>query len=208
MPTYTNEPPNDPRGHSLQLMRCPTGRPVTAIVTSVDLVGTPTHFWHGRTIPCEVDQCEPCEAGMPWRWHGYLAALQPTEHFHFLFEFTARSSRAFLEYKNSYGSLRGCLFQAKRVNMAPNARVIIQTRPADLAKIKLPDPPDLVKVLSMIWNIATPDMAIGPLMKNLPRVMVDSAGKATQLRPGAGPNGKQHDSEPDDPPISRVQHAR
>lgn len=190
MATFTNQPPPDPRGHSLPLMRTPTGRPLTGIVTSADLVGTPTHYWHGRTVPCDVENCEPCQNGMPWRWHGYVSAFQPTDALHFLYEFTARASEAFTKYRDAYASLRGCLFQARRVNMAPNARVTIRTQPADLAKVTLPQPPDLVRCLSIIWNIATPDMDIAGLLKGMPRIAVDAAGNAIARPPDDGGNGR------------------
>lgn len=189
MPVFTNEPPPDPRGYSLPLHRTPTGRPISAIVTSADLVGTPTHFWHGRTVPCDVDDCEPCNNGMPWRWHGYLSAFQTTQSLHFLFEFTARAAEPFLEYRKAYASLRGCHFQARRVSMSANARVIVQVKPGDLTKISLPQPPDLVKCLSIIWNIAEPDMNVSTLLKGMPRIAVDAAGNALARPPDDGGNG-------------------
>lgn len=190
MPTFTNSPPPDPRGHSLPLMRTPTGRPIAAIVTSADLVGTPTHFWKGRTVPCDVEHCEPCENGMPWRWHGYLSAYQDANSLHFLFEFTARASEPFLKYRQAYGSLRGCHFQARRVNFAHNARVLIQTKPGDLTKIKLPQPPDLVRCLSVIWNIAEPDLNVAGLLKGMPRIAVDADGNVHQRLPDDEGNGR------------------
>lgn len=165
---------------------------MTAIITSVDLVGTPTHFWHGRTVPCEVTDCTPCNDGVPWRWHGYFAAWQPTDHLHFLFEFTARASQAFLDYRKVYSTLRGCHFRVHRVNASPNGRVVTETKPADLSQFKLPQPPDLIKVLSIIWNIATPCMDVEGLMKNLPRVRIDATGSATPLAPEPPGNGRQH----------------
>lgn len=208
MLTLTNGPPEDPRGNGLPLLRTPTGRPLVAIVTSVDLVGTPTHFWKGRTVPCEIDECEPCENGMPWRWHGYLAAYRQADALHFLFEFTARASQAFLEYRKAYGSLRGCAFRAHRVNLAANARVHLVCKPADLAGIALPQPPDLVRVLSVLWNIATPDLEVADLMKGLPRVRVDSSGRGEALPPDGNGNGNPHAPQPVNTEIPGSQRSR
>ncbi len=63
MPTWSHEPPQDPRGQSFEIVRAPIGQPLTAIVTSDHLVGCYTHFWKRRTIPCEGSGCRLCLDG-------------------------------------------------------------------------------------------------------------------------------------------------
>lgn len=181
MPTYSNVPPRDPRGNSLTLRRTPTGRPLQAIVTSTDLIGTPTHFWRGRTMPCTLPDCPAHEAGMPWRWHGYLSALNTASHEHFLFEMTAQACEAFVQYRTAYESLRGCLFMARRVNASHNARVHIVTKPADLENIQLPPAPNLVKILAIIWNLATPTIDVSSVLKGVPRIRIDKDGNGEEI---------------------------
>jgi hypothetical protein len=183
MPTYSNEPPNDPRGHSLTLKRTPINRALIAIVTSPDLVGCPTHFWGGRTVPCENPDCEPCRNGMPWRWHSYLSAWDTNTRIHFLYESTARATEPFVTYRKAYGSLRGCHFRARRANSAINSRVYIETQPADLEKIKLPQPPDLIKCLAIIWNLAEPTLDVEGLLKDVARVVVNKDGNGRLIQP-------------------------
>jgi len=166
MPTFSNKPPSDPRGPSYQIVRTPTGKPLTAIVTSDDLIGTFTHFWKRRTMPCERgNDCQPCQAGIPFRWHAYLSAYLKN-HAHVLFECTAQAAENFVAYREAHGSLRGCLFTASRMNYSPNARVIITCKPANLSELTLPNPPDLIAVLAILWDFPTEDLDVtGPIAK-------------------------------------------
>jgi len=95
------------------------------VITSPDLLGCNTHFFGGHTVPCETPECEACLKGIPWRWHGYLAAIQAQTHAHFIFEFTAQAGDTFREYFQLHGTLRGCIFQAERMHHRPNGRVIL-----------------------------------------------------------------------------------
>jgi hypothetical protein len=153
MPTYTNAPPPNPRGHTLTLIRVPPGQPLVAIVTTDDLIGTNTHFWGGRTVPCETPNCKPCREGQPYRWHAYLGIYEPNTAKQAILELTANSAHRFVEYRLAHGTLRGCHFRAQRANYSRNSRVIIETKPADLEKINLPPPPDTIRILSIIWNL-------------------------------------------------------
>lgn len=153
MPTFSNAPPEDAQGFNLPLHRCPSKGKLQAIVTSADLTGCKTHFWGGRTVPCEDLECVACPEGVPWRWHSYLSAFLPTKGLHFIFESTARATEPFLLYKKAHGSLRGCLFQASRATSRSNSRVNIQTKPADLSSLQLPEAPEIPLVLATIWNM-------------------------------------------------------
>ncbi len=153
MPTFSSAPPADAQNFNLPLMRCPTKGKLIAIVTSDDLTGCKTHFWGGRTVPCEDLECAACPEGVPWRWHSYLSAFLPTKGLHFIFESTARATEPFIQYRQAHGSLRGCLFQATRATSRSNSRVNIQTKPADLSVLQLPEAPQIPLVLATIWNM-------------------------------------------------------
>lgn len=172
MPRWTHGAPTDPRGSSLPLWRTPAGGSIIAICTCDDLIGTKTHFYGGRTIPCEEHDCKACLDGIAWRWHGYLSALSTTKHVHFIFEMTAAASDSFVAYRKKYGSLRGCLFKADRIRNAPNARVLIQTKPADLTQFDLPESPNLPKVLCMIWGIPADNQVVERKVNNKPHLQV------------------------------------
>lgn len=201
MPFFSNQPPDDPRGHALQLLRTPAGRALTAIVTSHDLIGAPTHFWGGRTVPHEQDDCKACLEGVPWRWHSWLSAWNASNHTHFLFESTLRVTKIFVAYRNAYDTLRGCKFRARRRTPAPNARVQLECQPADLEGLKLPQPPDLIKCMSIIWNIPIPDIDIQGILHSTPQVVIDRDGNG-ELLTGEGQLFKQTDENgPDHPAV-------
>jgi hypothetical protein len=137
------------------LKRTPTDKPFRAIVTSTEFIGCDTHFWGGRTIPCEKPDCPACNAGMPYRWHAYLACILPQTHEHVIFECPQLAAKTFEEYTLAHGALRGCLFIATRPKKAANSKVCINAHPADLANLTLPQPPDLIKLMSIIWQMPT-----------------------------------------------------
>lgn len=191
MPKWTNDPPKEPRGPGLPLRRCPPAQKLEAIVTSDNLIGCPTHYFRSRTIPCEKPNCEPCDQGFSWRWHGYLTAVDTGTSEHFIFEMTAAAAEAFTAHRDRYDTLRGCHFRAHRPSRTANGRVIIQTKPGDLQKTTLPDPPNVTAALTHIWNIPTSDTNTDRLERGHPHLRVE---------PHAGNN---HPAEPS--PHARTQ---
>jgi len=172
MSLFTNEPPADPRGKTLTLCRTPANKPLTAICTSDQIVGCPTHYWHGRTVPCFQPSCTPCNEGMPWRWHGWVGCYLTRAHQHVLFEMTAQATEAFKSYRQSNGTLRGALFEATRPSKQANGRLLIRLRSADLSGISLPDEPNVIAILSILWNISTGEIQTGRLNKDLPSMAI------------------------------------
>ena len=170
MPNWSHTPPANPRGPSLRLRRTPSTGALTAVATCSDMIGCPTHFYRHRTIPCEAPNCEACDSGFPWRWHGYLSAIDSNTNEHFLFEFTAQAAEEFKAYRERHLTLLGCLFNVHRLGDRHNGRVITRTKPADLTKLHLPQPPDLVKCLSHIWNLPTDQLEVAGQTKSIPRL--------------------------------------
>lgn len=162
MPAWTNTPPSPAAPRSLTLLRCPAGKTLSLISTSSDLIGCATHYWAGRTQPCEAEHCEPCTKGMPARWHGYLACLDPATRETYIFECTSAAAEKFLEYRNAYGTMRGMHFNARRAKNSANSRLLLQCTPADQARIRLPDEPDVAAILMMIWRLPQAAIAITP----------------------------------------------
>jgi hypothetical protein len=152
---FSTDIPSDPRGKAFPLKRTPPGGKLIAAITSENLLGCDTHFYGGHTVPCERPECEPCGKGMPFRWHGYVAAIDAANMLHFIFEFTAQAADAFDVYRIAHGTLRGCRFLATRLNNKANGRVILTCSPVDQQKITLPEPPDIASCMSIIWNLPT-----------------------------------------------------
>lgn len=170
MPNWLNHPPEDDCCCPYRIRRTPCGGYLQGIVLSDDLLGCNTHFYRGRTMPCEAPNCSACIEGVAWRYHSYLACVQYDTNVAFVLELTAQASDSFLTYKKTHGTLRGCLFRAQRATPRPNGRVLIQTKPADLSSRALPDAPDLIKLLCHIWNIPSPEMKDVPHHRANPRV--------------------------------------
>ncbi len=154
MPIWSDTPPSDEERFSYRIVRTPPDKSLQAIVTSGSIEGCPTHYAHSRTIPCEgLDTCKLCEAGHSWRWHGYVSAVLITTMEHVLFEFTATASDTFKTFHGVNGTLRGCSYTAWRPSKKPNGRVVISCKHADTARVTLPPPPNIRKILCHIWNI-------------------------------------------------------
>lgn len=161
MPKYSTTPPADSSGVALPIQRTPAARALKAIVTSDDLLGCNTHFWHGHTVPCDPPDCEPCKDCVPYRWHAYCTAFVPNTSLHFLFECTAAAAEQFVQYRRAYGTLRGCQFTAYRWRNAPNGRVIIKTEQTGLSNNALPKPPELEHVLAILWQLPDKNIEAG-----------------------------------------------
>jgi hypothetical protein len=153
MPQWTNRPPADASSNSYRIRRTPSGSPITAIVTCDDVVGCNTHFFKGRTVPCEQPDCEACNEGLAWRFHAYVSALDTASNECFLFECTAQVAETFFSYRQQYATLRGCLFRARRATRHPNGRVLLEVKPVDLTQRKIPDEPNIKKMLCQLWNV-------------------------------------------------------
>jgi len=162
MPTYTNAPPVDGRGPAYAIRRTPAARALIAVITSEDLLGCATHFYGGRTVPCETPDCPACRDQIPWRWHGYVAAIDVTTYEHFIFEMTAQASDALVAYRAKHGTLKGCKFEATRAHNRANGRVRLRCKPADLQQMSLPLAPDIARALNILWNINAPAKVVRP----------------------------------------------
>jgi len=183
MPTWTKAPPDDPRGQGLPIIRTPATRPLRAIVTSDSLIGTDTHFWGGHTVPCERPDCDACNHRIPYRWHGYLAAWNPTQQLHFVFEMTAQAATRFQEYQAEHNTLRCCDFEAWRWRHAKNGRVILKLQHSAIPSHALPDAPDLCKIMSIIWRLPMPNVKVDGLDRRMPKVYVNSDGDGQSSDP-------------------------
>lgn len=188
MINWTNVAPPEPRGPALPIRRTPAYKALIATCTSKDLIGCYTHFYKGKTMPCqgrgafdksrhedeapcdgngcarckaqipflyETTDCDACDHGIPYRWHAYLSAVDHHDGLHFIFECTAQASEPFTLHRDANGSLRGCIFEARRLNNRPNGRILIRTKNADLTDKRIPHGPDLTQCLAILWSLPT-----------------------------------------------------
>lgn len=157
-PPIWSEAPDDPtRPPTLRLIRCPHDRAIDLLPTSRRPLGTFTHFHLRRTIPCQgLPDCELCTQGIPFRWHGYIAAMLLPSREHVIFEYTAPHAQTFRQYLDEFQSLRGAHITARRIAPYPNARTTIAIRPAGPNAPTLYPEPNLAAILCAIWQVPTP----------------------------------------------------
>jgi hypothetical protein len=190
MPTFRQTLPPQGKHQGYDLRRTPANSPLQAIITCESLIVCDTHFWHGRTMPCErqvneegktVDDsmCQACGQKQPFRTHAYVSAFNPKTHEHFLFECTGTAAKPLEEYQEANHTLRGCVLHASRPKGGPNSKVIIQTNCIDQRKNPLPNPPNIPMALAVIWRL--PKTAIdlsltepgAPTVHTIPDVLKD-----------------------------------
>ncbi len=183
MPKWSNTPPTDPRGQGLPLIRTPAHRSLKAIVTSHDLIGTDTHFWGGHTVPCESPDCDACNHGIAYRWHGYLSAYNPQDQLHFIFEMTAQAAQVFADYHTANKTLRCCQFEAWRWRHVRNGRVCIKAEHSATPSHALPKAPDLRKIMAIIWRLPIGNVTDGHLRSGRPSLEVSRDGDGQSSDP-------------------------
>ena len=171
MPTFRTTLPPEGKHMGFSLKRTPATSGLQATVTAEDLLVCDTHFWHGRTTPCErtvndeggtIDDspCQACREKIPFRTHCYVSAFDAKKQEHFIFECTTHAAKPLAEYRDTVGTIRGCIFRATRPKGTPNGQVAIETATADLKKGHLPPAPSVMLALAVIWRIPMPGLQI------------------------------------------------
>lgn len=200
------------------LKRTPPSGYIQAIVTSDNLVVCDTHFWHGRTTPCEriandegatIDDspCQACTEKIGYRTHAYVACFDPKKQEHCLFECTTHAAKSLAEYHEANGTLRGCILRASRPTGKPNGQVTIETNTANLAKVHLPTAPSIQLALAVIWRL--PAAALPTTNERDLSPMDDGKRpvRQTTIRPDPVPlrrQRQQSDNEPDPPTMTEI----
>jgi hypothetical protein len=71
--------------------------------------------WEGRAMPCnEQHDCPRCQAGLGYRWQGYIAVFDRTNSKRAVLALSEGAARQLLFYQDKYGSLRGLLVESWR----------------------------------------------------------------------------------------------
>jgi len=171
MPAFSNRLPKDKEHMGFKIVRTPESGMICGIITTPELLVCDTHFWGGRTIPCErlrtkmdgtfePGDCAACREAVPYRTHVYVACFSPKTGEHFIFECTAAAAQPLEEYWDKTGTLRGCVIKAIRSRNQRNAKVMIETGTANIARQPIPDAPRMDLLLSVIWRLPLTGLAI------------------------------------------------
>lgn len=154
MPQWSFDPPATPAGLSLRLCRTPAQAQLSGVITTPDLIGCATHFAKNRTVPCEgQDHCQWCADGHSWRWHGYIGVLISATLEHVILELTAAATDPLRNYLRYHQTLRACIIRAFRPSKRFNGRVTIECKAGDERRMRLPDPPDVPRILCHTWGV-------------------------------------------------------
>lgn len=164
MPHFQSTLPPEQENHGYKLRRTPETGSLIGIVTSDDLVTCDTHWWHGRTCPCEREttaegktlddsRCPACRAKTPYRTHAYVAAFDLKTRLHFIFECTAQAAKPLADFRAATGTLRGCAINASRSKAIKNSKVNLICNATNLARNPIPTAPDVPAALCVIWRV-------------------------------------------------------
>lgn len=186
MPNFSNELPKKQKHQGFDLRRTPPSSPFRACCTAENLLVCDTHYWKGRTVPCEritnedgrtIDDslCSACQAKQPYRTHVYISCIVSKTCEHVIFECTASAAKAFADHIQANGSLRGCIFDAHRPKCTPNSKVVITTNSANLVKNPIPQAPDVAAALAVIWRLPSAALSVAEPEFSDPNVLVSSA---------------------------------
>jgi len=190
MPTFSNCLPAKTEHRGYDLRRTPADKPIKGLITSDDIIGCNTHWWGGRTVPCEDDDCEACRNNTPSRWHCYFSIYESGSKDHFIFECTGKAALPLVDWRKTNGSLRGVLITACRPKRRRNARVDIILRPFDTTGIIVPKAPDLMRAMAVIWQLPADAVKLDKAVRETPLVTTDPDVLAAQRINEADGNGK------------------
>ena len=210
MPRFRNSLPAQGKNHGFDLRRTPVKEAIEAIITCDDFLVCDTHYWHGRTVPCErevnddgrtIDDsaCAACREKQAFRTHVYVSAFHQRLREHFIFECTANAAKPLEEYRDANATLRGCHLYANRPKGTPNGKVSIITNSVNLAKVpQLPQPPDLMRALCIIWRVPLTGMSHQLVYDNDTATVADPSKFATMRN--------QPNNAADPPTVADVLH--
>ncbi len=133
------------------------GYKVWAVILSDRVFGVMTHY-QARTRPCghPHHECRFCNAGMPKRWRGYVAAFETKSKAICLIELTPKAANELDEQTTQYTTLRGLVITLEREKPRMNA----PCRVTDVEALKtsqverIPDAFNVPDQLTRIWKMA------------------------------------------------------
>lgn len=185
MPQYSTAPPKDSAGYGIPLIRTPANGKLVLAIVSEEMIGCPTHWYRGRTVPCEAVDCQACNDGYPWRWHGYVIGMQTAGRRLVLFECTAQAAEEINKYRTINSTLRGCILTTARHRNRHNGRVIVTTQAGDLAQLNLPSPPLITAHLAKIWNLPAVIDQVRPTVKGVQAIAAGPQDAEQKTHPHA-----------------------
>lgn len=173
-------PDNEPRG-GWSLRRCPTKGFLAVVIVSHDLMGRYTHYFAGRTRPCQGNDCEACNKNMRPRWHGYLCAIDLQTNEKIIVEVTSSIASQLGEWFDSHRTLKGSRMKLERRSPKPNGKITCKLAEPAPGTGELPTAPDIRPIMNKIWEVY--EARVQPAHKLVP---VPLRATGTDPRPDDG----------------------
>lgn len=137
----------------LDLTRTPPRGGLRGMITCEKSLGTFTHFWGGKTVPCGDSLCDACEGKAAKRWHSYFSLWTPAPSKHLLVEIPLAAAEELWAWEDRHASLRDTHVTLARRADRDNGRVTITFSLAHAGQLALPSPPDIEQQLRVIWGL-------------------------------------------------------
>jgi len=184
MENWDQKPDVSETDRDFEIMRVPARTALQAVVTSQALDGLPVHYWNGRTIPHRSGtRCLPCESGRSYRWMCYLGIWVPRTGLQAILEATAKVHRAFEQFAERAGQIRGCGFRIWRPSQQAHGRIVVEFRKDPSQSAEIPPAPPVREIMERIWQ---PAIEIAERMIRVRPPDVPSNGAGINNRPRSG----------------------
>jgi hypothetical protein len=134
------------------IVRAPSKGTFDCVCLSSIAMGKYTHWWHGRTQPCEGVDCPKCLSGSPRRWHSWVAVYNERSGRVFLLEVPAGAAKCLGDFRSKSGTLRGVGIALKRANGKVNGPVRVGFAKPRTNNDLLPACPDVAALLERMWS--------------------------------------------------------
>jgi hypothetical protein len=157
---FSEFPPAECKPIGIDIVRAPKGGKCSAICLSEIAWGKYTHFYRGRTQPCDGPNCRKCEAGYQRRWHSWVVVLNDATRRMEIYEVPGGAAHDLANWRRANGSLRGWPILLQRVGSRDNGRVKMVVGLKRRDPSSLPPLPDLKEILSRMWQVRGDDQII------------------------------------------------
>lgn len=152
---WTNRKEDNDPTRNFKLFRCPRSGSLTGVIVSPDMIGTGTHFWKNRTMPCTGKSCPACRDGFNPRWYGFLGIWSPKTDRLGILEITEAASDEVDRYYDRHKTLRGAQIKVSRQGNRPNGRVLADLTTGTIDPERLPPAIDIKATLLRMWELTT-----------------------------------------------------
>lgn len=134
------------------IVRVKAGKAIMGVMLGHDVVGAYTHWWGGRTVPCNGPDCSPCSKNVELRWHGYLPLYSLKTRDTSIVEFTEACVEVIDRWFSEHRTLRGCVIEIHRPGAKANGELRAKVYDGPLAKAVLPESPQVEEILMRMWG--------------------------------------------------------